>query len=368
MEELNFYDKLKDKRSIPIQNKIKTFIFDEFPKLATQIDKKALGQKFQNFISKLIIEFCQIWKIKLTYQSENLYHELCDNFESLLTKKLYNKIFCSTRSEKEEDFFFDHLLEKYQFITPKYLDIDDSVIDELYFSAAINKLAMINQYKSPKDKMLTFINVVSILSIMYSKFSKKETSPGAEEVFPLLVFTVIKGKIPKLKSNLNYYTLFRHASRIESQEDYYLQTLSAVIKFIDNLSSENLNINKEEFEQKLKTYTEKQKEFLKKYINPFSRNQDEVLILKYLKGKDDDITKTNNSQFRQNHIFSIDLNKLYNDYYSVDFESFTPEKMDEMLNDFKAVLKLTDSFIQNGTVPSKKDNITNDNNATLINI
>ena len=45
------------------------------------------------------------------------------------------------------------------------------------------------------------------------------------------------------------------------------------------------------------------------------------------------------------------------------------QKMDEMLNDFKAVLKLTDSFIQNGTVPSKnKDNITSDNNSTLINI
>ena len=128
MEQLSVYDKLKDNRSIPIQNTIKTFIFDEFPKLATQIDKKALGQKFQNFITKLITKFCQIWKIKLTYQSENLYHELCDNFETLLTKKLYNKIFCSTRSEKEEDFFFDHLLEQYQFITPKFLDIDDEVI------------------------------------------------------------------------------------------------------------------------------------------------------------------------------------------------------------------------------------------------
>ena len=368
MEQLSVYDKLKDNRSIPIQNIIKTFIFDEFPKLATQIDKKALGQKFQNFITKLITNFCQIWKIKLTYQSENLYHELCDNFETLLTKKLYNKIFCSTRSEKEEDFFFDHLLEQYQFITPKFLDIDENVIDDLYFSAAINKLSMINQYKSPKDKMLTFINVVSILSIMYSKFSKKETSPGAEEVFPLLVFTVIKGKIPKLKSNLNYYTLFRHASRIESQEDYYLQTLSAVIKFIDNLSSENLNVTKEEFNSKLKLYKEQQNEKMKKYINPFSRNQDEVLILKYLKGKEEDITKAN-TQFRHNHIFSIDFNKIYNDYYSVDFDTFTPEKMDEMLNDFKAVLKLTDSFIQNGTVPSKnKDNITSDNNSTLINI
>ena len=130
-----------------------------------------------------------------------------------------------------------------------------------------------------------------------------------------------------------------------------------------------MNVNKEDFNSKIKLYKEQQKEKMKKYINPFSRNQDEVLILKYLKGKEEDITKSNaNTQFRHNHIFSIDFNKIYNDYYSVDFDTFTPEKMDEMLNDFKAVLKLTDSFIQNGTVPSKKDNITSDNNATLINI
>lgn len=210
---------------------------------------------------------------------------------------------------------------------------------------------MINQYKSPKDKMLTFINVVSILSLMYSKFSKKETSPGAEEVFPLLVFTIIKGKIPKLKSNLNYYILFRHASRIESQEDYYLQTLSAVIKFIDNLSSSNLAIDSKDYEQHIKNYLDIQKQQLKTYINPFSRNQDEVLILRYLSGKENDIYNNDNRKiqhFKQNHIFSIDFDKLYTEYYSCDFDQFTPEKIDEMLNDFKAVLKLTDSFIQNG--------------------
>ena len=67
MEQLSVYDKLKDNRSIPIQNIIKTFIFDEFPKLATQIDKKALGQKFQNFIT-IISSFC-IHYLKVKKQS-----------------------------------------------------------------------------------------------------------------------------------------------------------------------------------------------------------------------------------------------------------------------------------------------------------
>lgn len=92
---INFYEKLQDKKSMPLQEKIKKFIFEEFPILASQMDKQSLGEKFQTFITKLITEFCQIWKIKLTYQSEQLYQELCDNFENMLTKKLYNKYLIS---------------------------------------------------------------------------------------------------------------------------------------------------------------------------------------------------------------------------------------------------------------------------------
>ena len=43
-----------------LQDKIKKFIFEEFPILASQMDKQSLGEKFQTFITKLITEFCQI--------------------------------------------------------------------------------------------------------------------------------------------------------------------------------------------------------------------------------------------------------------------------------------------------------------------
>ena len=114
---------------------------------------------------------------------------------------------------------------------------------------AINKLSTINQCKCPKDKLYTFMNVVNILSIMYSNNSNKETSPGADEIFPLIIFTVIKSKVPKLKSNLNYIDLFRHNSRKQGIEDYYLETFRAVINFINSIDEHDLNISKEQFKK-----------------------------------------------------------------------------------------------------------------------
>lgn len=135
---------------------------------------------------------------------------------------------------------------------------------------------MINQFKSPKDKMMTFINVVGILSFMYSKFSTKETSPGAEEILPLVIYTVIKSKIPKLKSNLNYYLLFRYSSRIVYVEDYYLNTFNAVIDFIDKMSVSDLIISEESYNKEIRKYEAQQNEKLMiTYLNPFpSKNCD----------------------------------------------------------------------------------------------
>ena len=190
---------------------------------------------------------------------------------------------------------------------------------------------------------------------MYSNRSKKETAPGAEEIFPLLILMVIKSNVPKLKSNYLYYTMFRYESRIESQEEYYMETFGAIIKFIEELSLENLSIDKEKFDSFLAEYSRQHQEKLKKFIHPLTGSQDEALLLKYLTEKDQSfIDEKQNIDtvkgYNSNHIFSLDFNKLYSEYNGSEFEDFSTEKMKKMLNDFKAILKLIDSFMQKGSV------------------
>ncbi len=47
------------------------------------------------------------------------------------------RIFCSNEQEIEEDYLFDQTLKKLNFITPKHLDIDESVIKMEYMDFAI---------------------------------------------------------------------------------------------------------------------------------------------------------------------------------------------------------------------------------------
>ena len=74
---------------------------------------------------------------------------------------------------------------------------------------------MINQYKCPIDKISTIINFCNILSTMIlnqnnllTKNNKsinenennfKQRLAGADELLPIVVYTLIKGNVPKLK-------------------------------------------------------------------------------------------------------------------------------------------------------------------------
>lgn len=85
----------------------------------------------------MILDFARLWRVNFNANT-SIYGEICDGFETIITKSLYNKIFCSTFQEKEDDYQFEKLVKKFNFITPKHLDIDENAIDPLYIEVAVN--------------------------------------------------------------------------------------------------------------------------------------------------------------------------------------------------------------------------------------
>ena len=100
---------------------------------------------------------------------------------------------------------------------------------------------MINQFKSPRDKIIILINFVYILNTMIDENSKKKNPSGADEVFPIVVYAILKSNICKLKINMKYIKALRHHSRLESAEEYYFTTISSAIEFIEKLKYEHLS-------------------------------------------------------------------------------------------------------------------------------
>ena len=173
---------------------------------------------------------------------------------------------------------------------------------------------MINQYKCPIDKISTIINFCNILSTMIlnqnnllNKNNKsinanenenyKQRLAGADELLPIVVYSLIKGNVPKLKSNLNYIKLFRHNTMLDSNaEEYFITFIESGVGFIEKLDDDlkGLKLNKNEWEiikkirenknvvnyefKDIKNVKNKDENYIIYYLNEMSEKQNDNFV------------------------------------------------------------------------------------------
>ena len=247
---------------------------------------------------------------------------------------------------------------------------------------------MINQYKCPIDKISTIINFCNILSTMIlnqnnllTKNNKsinenennfKQRLAGADELLPIVVYTLIKGNVPKLKSNLNYIKLFRHNTMLDSNaEEYFITFIESGISFIEKLDDDLKGLKIDNFEEINKTISEEKNVVnydFKEIENV--KNKDENYIIYYLnemneKQKSDNLNyeeeKINNINLNvnsnvdknvlneeENFLNKIDFNKLDKEYFkNKELKEIPIFNLEKMVNDFKIILLLLKKYNNN---------------------
>lgn len=118
---INFFGKLRDKRSVSVLGDVYKFINNEFSEKLNNAtnDIFSLSMLIQDFISKVCSDFAKVWNIEFT-DDKSYYIEICDGFESLIVKSLYSRII----SLYKDDSRFDLCVKKYVFITVNLLGIE----------------------------------------------------------------------------------------------------------------------------------------------------------------------------------------------------------------------------------------------------
>ena len=161
----------------------------------------------------------------------------------------------------------------------------------------------------------------------------EEENIKTETICPIIVYALIKGNIHKIKSNINFLYLFRHRTRLESEEEIYINSMLTAIEFIENLTYKKLNIEKNEFLKKCEESENRD--------SPFPHKVYQKVIIDQIKNEQVIQQSANSDQ----SLFELELNKLYNEYFiNCDIDDIPIFKLENMHKDFKIVISMIKEY------------------------
>eukprot|EP01117_Protostelium_nocturnum_P005542 TRINITY_DN2002_c0_g1_i1.p1 TRINITY_DN2002_c0_g1~~TRINITY_DN2002_c0_g1_i1.p1 ORF type:complete len:710 (-),score=238.46 TRINITY_DN2002_c0_g1_i1:39-2168(-) len=158
-----------------------------------------------------------------------------------------------------------------EFILPKHLDLSFDLSSESAFPSILQEMQNMNQFKSPRDKLLVIVKASKTIFSILTKMTKSsspsknstpkisvssplpsplpESAISADLFLPALIFCIIKANPISLKSNAKYIQAFRNNNKMMHESGYLFVSFMTAVTFIERLSWTKLsNVTKEEYD------------------------------------------------------------------------------------------------------------------------
>ena len=243
---------------------IKSFLKEFNKKEWTINDKIKIIKDFKSFILPKMLD---IHAKNKTVSDPDLFFN--EGLDKLVCTKLFDKLWQATGVDdkfKDEIFYKKCMLFKWVNLTAL---MDESIYSDIqsklqihenveniknitqhslfskYLALATTELIKINTYKAPRDKLVCILNAVYLLTHLMTKI-KAPSHP--DYLLPFVIYVIIQSKLSNMISNIQYIMRFRD---LQGESDYYMVMMNSAVQYIDTLDDKQLNVSKEEFDDKL---------------------------------------------------------------------------------------------------------------------
>ena len=125
-------------------------------------------------------------------------------------------------------------------LTPSDLDVPaECCCNELVFAIAADELRRLtHETPLPRDKLCCIVKVADCI-FRSLNLQMQNTSNGADEFLPILVYVVLQSRVKSLFSHLEYIEKFRHPEELRSREGYIFVSLQSAVAFIECASADD---------------------------------------------------------------------------------------------------------------------------------
>lgn len=171
--------------------------------------------------------------------------------EQLLAKAFSPLI--ATASLLKKDLLLKMQLQRHAFVMLQHLDIptDPPPCNEMVLSVAAAELRRINSAVSPAAKIAVLVKTSQLLfnALNLGRARDSSSRPGADDFLPILIYVVLKAKVVNLCWHLRFIETFRHQSKLQTKEGYFLASLQSAVQFLVELSETSLTIDPDDYKR-----------------------------------------------------------------------------------------------------------------------
>lgn len=247
-----FLQKLKQPQAADIVRSLKNFLnnFVSTSPRPLQIQ----GKIVRDFLHELYFKIIEhpLWKDS----DEDEQDQIQEGLEKYVMNRLHDSTFGYHCQDKENE-ALERRFSSLQFITPANLDIK-TFKNESSYELAKAELNKINEYKTPKDKLVCILNACKVIYNLLNKQTDKKGPSGADEFLPMAIYVVLKANPKYLYTNVQYIANFRDASKMTTESGYYFTHIVSTVEFLKTVDASSLsNINQREFKNNLELEEER---------------------------------------------------------------------------------------------------------------
>ncbi|VEU23070.1 DEKNAAC104158 [Brettanomyces naardenensis] len=254
-----FLEQFKSKECQPIHRYLRSFL-SQFSQRNWTIDEQVkLIKDFEVFLLGKMTEYFPF----NTLQTEEEINNCKEGLEKLILTRLYLQVFSPAvapkklseqhRKDRAHDREYAKNVRLYGWVQLRHLDVPmDLDLHSSFMQLASNELNKINDYKSPRDKVICILNCCKIIfGFIRQQQKQHHIEENADSFVPLLICVLFQAKTRLLYSNLVYIERYRNEDFLVGETSYYVSTLQIACNFVIDLDKDQLTISDEEFERSM---------------------------------------------------------------------------------------------------------------------
>jgi len=177
-----------------------------------------------------------------------------EGLEKFLLSRLYPKVFATDSADRAADVRLRRQLIGLSWIELSHLGVPP--VDASLLPRGVSELRSIDQYKAPRDKLVCILNACRVITDIL-KLTRRGQSGlqgkrplSADDFLPLLIYLLIRANPPRLHSNAEYIATFRHPSRLNGEDAYFVTTLLSAKEFLVSARPDAFEISLDEFNER----------------------------------------------------------------------------------------------------------------------